>query len=97
MADEDPLLRRPVIDFVRLDNQSALSDEYVASRVNEIQFGQPLDIDNLELSIARIYGTQLFQKVGYQLVEDGDRTGVLAVGLADTGQHALYFYVGRTF
>jgi hypothetical protein len=21
----------------------------------------------------------------------------LAVGLADTGQHALYFYIGRTF
>jgi len=91
-ADADPLLRRPIIDFVRLDNQSALSDEYVASRVAEIQLGQALDIDELELSIARIYGTQLFQKVGYQLVEDGDRKGVeVTVVERDWGPKYLQF------
>jgi NTE family protein len=75
-ADAAPLLRRPIIDFTRLDNQSALSDEFVASRVEVLQLGQPLDIEELELGIARLYGTQLFQKVSYQLVEDGDRKGV---------------------
>ena len=75
-AEIYPLSRQPTIDFVRWDNQSALSDEFITSRVEELQLGQPLDIDNLELGIARIYGTQLFQKVGYQLVEDGDQTGL---------------------
>ena len=91
-ASADPLSMRPIIDFVRLDNQSALSDEFVSSRVEELQLGQPLDIDKLELGIAQIYGTQLFQKVGYQLVEDGDRTGIeVTVMERDWGPKYLQF------
>jgi NTE family protein len=91
-ADADPLSRQPIIDFVRLDNQSALSDEFVSSRVEELPRGQPLDVDKLELGIARLYGTQLFQKVGYQLVEDGDRTGIeVTVVERDWGPKYLQF------
>jgi len=91
-AEFEPLSRQPIIDFVRWDNQSALSDEFITSRVEELPLGQPLDIDKLELGIARIYGTQLFQKVGYQLVEDGDQTGIdVTVVERDWGPKYLQF------
>jgi NTE family protein len=91
-ADVDPLSRRPIIDFVRWDNQSALSNDFITSRVEKIQLGQPLDIEKLELGIARIYGTQVFQKVDYQLVEDGDQTGIeVTVVERDWGPKYLQF------
>jgi len=91
-ADADRSSSRPIIDFVRWDNQSALSDEFITSRVEELQLGQPFDVDKLELSVARIYGTQLFQKVGYQLVEDGDQTGIeVTVVERDWGPKYLQF------
>ncbi len=71
-----PLTTRPIIDFIRLDNQSAFSDEFVTSHVEEFQLGQPLDMEKLELGIARIYGAEVFQKVEFKLVEDGDQTGI---------------------
>jgi len=87
-----PLSRNPIIDFVRLDNQSALSDEFIASRAEEIRLTEPLDVEQLESTIARIYGTELFQKVGYELVEDGDRTGLeVSVVERDWGPKYLQF------
>jgi len=91
-AEVDPQSRRPIIDFVRWENQSALSDEFITSRVEEIQLGQPLDMEKLELGIARIYGTELFQKVGFKLVEDGDLTGLeVTVVERDWGPKYLQF------
>ena len=91
-AEFDTLPRRPIIEFVKLDNQSALSDDFVTSRVEEMQLGQPLDIEKLELSIARIYGTQVFQKIGYELVEDGDRIGLKVTAVErDWGPNYLQF------
>jgi len=91
-ADVDPLSTRPIIEFVRWDNQSTLSDEFIISRVEDIQLGQPLDIEKLELGIARIYGTEVFQKVGFELVEDGDQTGIeITVVERDWGPKYLQF------
>jgi NTE family protein len=91
-AEVDPQSRRHIVDFVRWDNQSALSDEFITSRVEEIQLGQPLDIEKLELGIARIYGTELFQKVAYKLVEDGNLTGLeVTVEERDWGPKYLQF------
>jgi len=91
-ANRDPLSTRPVIDFIRLDNQSAFSDEFVTSRVEKFQLGQPLDMEKLELGIARIYGAEVFQKVGFKLVEDGDQTGIeVTVVERDWGPKYLQF------
>jgi len=91
-ADFDPLSKRPVIEFVQWDNQSALSDDFVTSRVEEMAMGQPLDTEKLELGIARIYGTQVFQKVGYEIVEDADRTGIKVTAIErDWGPKYLQF------
>ena len=89
----EPLSRRPIIEFVRWDNQSALSDDFIISRVEEIQLGQPLDIEKLGLGIARIYGTELFQKVDYELVQDGDKTGI-SVSAVDRDWGPKYLQFG---
>ena len=91
-TEVERLSSRPIIEFIRWDNQSALSDEFITSRAEEFQLGQPLDIDVLESDIARIYGTELFQKVGYELVEDGDQTGLeITVIERDWGPKYLQF------
>src|SRR5262245_28862765 len=45
----------PTIDFVRIDNQSRLSDSVLASRLN-VKVGEPLDAVSLRKDIDRIYG-----------------------------------------
>jgi NTE family protein len=75
-----------------LDNQSAFSDEFVTSRVEKSQLGQPLDMEELELGIAQIYGAEVFEKVGFKLVEDGDQTGIeVTVVERDWGPKYLQF------
>jgi NTE family protein len=66
----------PIIDFVRIENNSRLGDKVLAASLN-VPIGQPLDVNALEEDIGRIYGWQLFQNVRYDLVEDGDETGLV--------------------
>ncbi len=76
VAKTAPGSRQPIIDFIRWNNQSKLSNEFVVSRAHEFELGQPLDTEILESSIARIYGTEAFQKVSFRLVEDDGQTGL---------------------
>jgi NTE family protein len=69
-----PGTQMPVIDRVRLENNSRLSDSYIQSRIGDIETGEPLDVSALERDIGRIYGLQLFQNVRYDVSEDGDET-----------------------
>ena len=63
-----------VIDRIRLENNSRLSNAYIESRIVDTQVGQPLDIPTLERDLGKIYGLELFQNVRYGLVEEGDET-----------------------
>jgi NTE family protein len=76
VAKTAPGTRQPIIDFIRWNNQSKLSNEFIVSRVDEIELGQPLDTEKLEYGLARIYGTEAFQKVSFRLVEDANQTGL---------------------
>ena len=71
-----PGTSQPLIEFIRWNNQSKLSDEFIVSRVDEFELGQPLDTEKLESGIARIYGTEAFQKVSFRIIEDGGQTGL---------------------
>lgn len=66
----------PVIDFVRLDNRSRYSDEYLLQRV-DVTTGKPLDTERLQASLQRIYGLDTLDLATYDLVEEGGRTGVV--------------------
>ncbi len=65
----------PVIDFIRLDNESPLSDELLTARLR-IELGTPLDVAAVEAGIANLYGLDVFESVRYEVVEDGTKTGL---------------------
>jgi len=76
VAKTAPGTRQPIIDFIRWINKSKLSNEFIVSRMDEFELGQPLDTERLESGLARIYGTEAFQKVSFRLVEDSGQTGL---------------------
>ena len=81
----------PVIDFVRIENNSRLGDKVLTAGLN-VPTGQPLDVKALEEDIGKIYGWQLFQNVRYEIVEDGGETGlVLHVDERPWGPNYLQF------
>ncbi len=65
----------PIINFVRINNQSRLSDEALASRLH-VKVGEPLDVKVLERNIADIYGLDLFEVVNYDIVQENGQTGL---------------------
>jgi NTE family protein len=66
----------PVIDFVRLDNQSKIGDETILSSIT-LKPGQALDTTQLNAEIGRIYGMDVFETVRYEVVEEDGKTGVV--------------------
>jgi NTE family protein len=66
----------PVIDFVKLDNQSRISDAVIMARLY-VQTGKPLDVQTLERDIGIIYGLELFENVSYDVVEENGSKGLI--------------------
>ncbi len=65
-----------VIDFIRFDNDSKLSNELLANLL-DVREGEQLDLDRLEEGIGRIYGQGIFESVTYELVNDNGEDGVI--------------------
>ena len=63
------------IDFVRVMHDAAISDERIDTRM-ELEPGDPVDPDELASEADRLFGLLVFEKVGYQLVEEGGLNGV---------------------
>jgi NTE family protein len=57
------------IAFVELENSSVLNDELIRSRLAD-HIGRPLDQQELDRSMDRIYSLDLFESVTYDLVEN---------------------------
>lgn len=66
----------PVIEFVRLDNRSRISEDVLRARIH-LRTGEPLDKATLEADIARMYGLELFETIRYEVVEEEGKTGVV--------------------
>ncbi|MGI9259726.1 MAG: patatin-like phospholipase family protein [Gammaproteobacteria bacterium] len=86
----------PVIDFVRLQNSSGVSDALLERHLRGIELGQPLDVDAVEEAIGRIYGSQIYQNVRYSVVSDGDRNG-LELQLDERAWGPNYLQLGLDF
>jgi NTE family protein len=67
---------KPVVEFVRLDNRSRISDELLRTRIR-VRLGEPLDTAALEADIAKIYGLELFENIRYEIVEEEGHKGVV--------------------
>jgi NTE family protein len=68
--------RPPLIDFVRINNQSRVSDAIIAERISA-KPGEPLDVRQLEEDIGTIYGLDIFQSVRYDVVRENGKTGLV--------------------
>ncbi len=66
----------PRIDFVRIENQSGVSDEVIAHHLSA-KTGEPLDVAKLERDIQQIYGLEIFESVRYEVVEEDGRSGLV--------------------
>jgi NTE family protein len=79
----------PLVQFVRLDNNSRYRDEVILARV-PVPLGQPLDSAALEAAMHQVYGLGTLSQATYEVVEEGGRTGVvLHVGEKSQGPNYL--------
>lgn len=81
-----------VIDAVRVENHSRLSDEVIAARL-DVEPGEALDVDRLEWGLDRIYALELFESVYYDIVEENGRT-VLVVDVREASWGPGYLQFG---
>jgi NTE family protein len=66
----------PVIEFVRLENETAYADELLLSYVR-IPTGEPLDPERTEKGVLRAYSLGTLSSITYEVVHEGGRAGVL--------------------
>lgn len=71
-----PVSTPAAIEFVRLDNRTGYDDAFFLDRL-DVPLGKPLDVDDLEQQLQRIYGTETFALVSYQVVEENGRRGMV--------------------
>jgi NTE family protein len=64
------------IDFVRVDDDGPLSAHVLESRL-KTEPGDTISAQTLADDVARLYGLDLYQHVGYRLVREGDERGVV--------------------
>jgi NTE family protein len=69
-------IEETTLDFIRIENNSRLSDELISSRLS-IKLGDKLDFDKLERDMAVIFGLDYFETVDYQVVIENDKTGIV--------------------
>jgi len=66
----------PIIHFVRIKNDSTVGDGMIRDRLYQ-RLDEPLNRLQLEEDISNIYGLELFQTVGYDVIEEDGKTGLL--------------------
>ncbi len=71
-----PATTPPMINFVRVNNDSRMADEAVRSYLN-VPTGRPLDIDSLQAGINRLYGLDVFETVSYDIIQQDGEQGLL--------------------
>jgi NTE family protein len=70
-----PRTSASTLAFVRVLHEGRLSRGVLESRLS-VEAGDPVDTRLLAANAERLYGLQLYEHVGYQLVEENGRTGV---------------------
>ncbi len=84
------------VDFVRINNDSIISDRVIERYLADIEIGGPLDLQRIETAINRIYGLGLYQNVRYEFVEENDETG-LVLDLDERSWGPAYTQLGLQF
>jgi NTE family protein len=82
----------PVIDEIRIVNQSRLADGVIAARLSS-KTGEPLDVARLERDLSQIYGLEIFELVYYDVTIESGRT-VLTVTIREASWGPNYLQFG---
>lgn len=82
----------PVIDEIRIENDSLLADSVIRARVRA-RVGEPLDLEILRTDLQRLFGLDAFQRVEFDLRHDGERT-ILVYQLSPRLRGRNYFRMG---
>jgi NTE family protein len=64
------------LDFVRVLDEGPLSARVLQSRL-ETEAGETISAQTLAEDVARLYGLDLYEHVGYRLLREGDQVGVV--------------------
>ncbi|MBK7543892.1 MAG: patatin-like phospholipase family protein [Candidatus Competibacteraceae bacterium] len=86
-----PQAGRPIIDFIRIEHDTRLSDQVIAGQLH-IKPGDRLDPQKLNRDLNAIYGMSDFQRVNYTLLRENGKTGlVVEARQQDIGPDTLKF------
>ncbi len=86
-----PQAEQPVIDFIRIKNDTRLSDQVIEGQLH-VKPGERLDSEKLNHNLNAIYGMGEFQRVNYTLVREHGKTGlVVEAHQKDIGADTLKF------
>jgi NTE family protein len=66
----------PVIEFVRMENQSRYSDAYLKQYI-DVPLGQPLDAAELERQLYSLFGFNTLSRATYEVAREDGKTGVV--------------------
>jgi NTE family protein len=75
-AHSPPPYQPPTIDYIRIENDSRLRDDVIASRI-QVRPGDRLDPAALEHQLARVFDQDNFQSVRYRVEKRDGETGVV--------------------
>ncbi len=65
-----------VVDFVRLNNRTRFDDSVIQTRIT-VREGEVLDTEELDSNIRQIHALGFIELARYEVVDEGDRTGVV--------------------
>ncbi len=68
--------QQPVLDFIRFDNNSKVSDEFLLEHLG-VSAGETFDLNEVERGIATLYGLDIFESVRYDLLSEENKTGLV--------------------
>jgi NTE family protein len=67
--------QQPIIDFIRIVNDSNISDEVIRARLS-LKPGQRFDEVSMSDDLSEIFGLELFEEASYRIIEEDGQTGV---------------------
>lgn len=71
-----PEPRTPMVDYIVISNNSSIADDIIRHRISQTM-GAPLDRDRLRHDIAEIYALDYFEIIDFEVVQDGEKSGIL--------------------
>jgi NTE family protein len=96
-ARNDPRMQGlPSIEFIEIDNDSPIAESVIRTRLGDIELGEPLDVEQVERAMNKVYGLEFFQNVRYSLIERDGRTG-LHVELDERSWGPNYLQLGMQY